>query len=137
MGGPAIVSEAANRHIVDLDHTPLAWLGSGHAARTSAILALGELVADKLPSTPNRTIPPSLAIRALSGAICGYAVCGQNHSKSEKWIAAGVGAAAALAASWLGFQYRKHVPLPAFIAAITEDAFTFAAGSAVINTIGR
>jgi uncharacterized membrane protein len=137
MSGPAIVSEAANRHLVDLDHTPLAWLGSGHAVRTTALLAVGELIADKLPTTPDRTIPPSLVLRAISGAVCGYAVCGKNGSKADKWISAAIGASAALAASWAGLEYRKHVKLPKLVAAFTEDAFTFAAGAAVIKAIGR
>ena len=54
MLGPAIVSEAANRKIVRLRRTPLAWLASNRAARTCELLAVGELIADKLPFIPNR-----------------------------------------------------------------------------------
>jgi uncharacterized membrane protein len=137
MSGPALVSEAAREHRIDLSHTPLQWLGSRHTSTVAAVLAAGELIADKLPSTPSRTIPPSLMVRTISGAVCGYAVCGKSGSKSDKWLAAALGAAGALAASYAGLEYRKRVKLPKFIAALAEDAFTFAAGAAVIRAIGR
>jgi uncharacterized membrane protein len=137
MAGPAIVSEAANRKLVDLHGGPLAWLSSDHASRASAVLALGELIADKLPSTPDRTAPPSLIFRALSGAVCGYAICGPRTSKHDKWMAAVVGAGAALAASWIGLEYRRRVKLPPIVAALLEDAVAMGSGAAVIATIGH
>jgi uncharacterized membrane protein len=137
MSGPAIVAEAAGTHRIDLRGTPLAWLGSGHALRTSALLAVGELVVDKLPSTPDRLNPASLIFRALSGAMCGYAICGRESSKLEKWGSAAVGATAALAASWAGSSYRKHTKLPKIAAALAEDAVAMATGAALIAVIGQ
>src|SRR5947209_19891065 len=81
MSGPAIVAEAASRNIVRLKKTPLAWLASDRAARISAVLAVGEMVADKLPIIPDRIKPPSLAWRAAAGAFSAYAICGKGRSR--------------------------------------------------------
>ena len=137
MAGPALVAEAAGSHRIDLGGTPLAWLGSGHALRTSALLALGELVMDKVPSTPDRLNPASLIVRALSGAVCGYAICGRERSRHEKWGSAVVGATAALAASWAGSAFRRNTRLPRFAAALAEDAVAMATGAAVVTVIGQ
>ena len=137
MAGPALVAEAAGSKRLHLKGTPLAWLGSGNSMKTSAILALGELVADKLPSTPSRLAPAPLVFRAISGAVCGYAVCGRNRTKQEKWGSAIVGASAALAAAWAGYTYRKNSNLPKLVAALAEDAVAMGAGAAVIALIGQ
>lgn len=137
MSGPAIVSEAASRNLVDLRNSPLSWLSSDRSARASAILAVGELIADKLPGMPNRTDAPALIFRAVSGAVCGYAVCGRGRSKHQAWMSAFVGATAAVATAWAGFEYRRRVKLPAFVAAIAEDAVAIGTGAAVISAIGR
>jgi uncharacterized membrane protein len=137
MAGPAILSQAANRKLLDLRGTPLAWCSADNAATTSALLAVGELIADKLPFMPDRIKPPSLFFRAVSGAVCGYAISGRRSSKQERWMSAVVGASAALAASWAGFEYRKRVKLPPLLAAVIEDAFTLGAGASLISAIGR
>jgi uncharacterized membrane protein len=131
MSGPAIISEAASRNIVKLRRTPLAWLGSDRAARTSALLAVGELIADKLPFMPDRTQPASLAFRALAGALSGYAICGKKKSP----MAAFVGGAAALAAAYAGIQYRKRVHLPPVAAALIEDAVAIGAGALAVQLL--
>jgi uncharacterized membrane protein len=135
MSGPAILANAASTHRIDLSGTPLAWLGSGHARATSAALAVGELIVDKLPSTPDRLNPPSLLVRSLAGALCGYAVAGRGSSQIQKWISAATGATAALAASWAGSSFRKNVRMPKMAAALAEDAVAMATGAVVIAAI--
>jgi uncharacterized membrane protein len=137
MAGPAIVAQAAGSKRLNLRDTPLEWLGSGNCMRTSALLAVGELITDKLPSTPGRLNAPSLIVRAASGAICGYAVCGKERSRHDKWASAVVGASAALAASLIGYAFRKHTKLPPMVAALAEDAIALGAGNAVIAVIGK
>ncbi|ONG55803.1 hypothetical protein BKE38_08435 [Pseudoroseomonas deserti] len=48
-----------------------AWLAAAPVAWLLAALALGELVTDKLPSTPSRKVPLQFGGRLLSGALCG------------------------------------------------------------------
>lgn len=135
MAGPAIVSEAASRNIVRLRKTPMAWLASDRAARVSAVLAVGEMIADKLPFTPDRTGAPMLAVRAAAGALCGYAICGKGRSRSNGVAAALVGGLAALATSYAGLHYRKR--LPSIAAALLEDAVAVGSGAAVIAAISK
>jgi uncharacterized membrane protein len=137
MSGPAFVSQAAARHAIDLRNTPLSWLGSGNGIRASAILAIGEFVVDKLPSVPDRTSPPVLIARAVSGAVCAYAMCGKRCSKPDRWIAAAVGATAAMAAAWAGVQYRKRVKLPPLLSGIIEDGVTIGSGAVLMSAIGH
>jgi uncharacterized membrane protein len=129
--GPAIVSEAANRNILKLKRTPLAWLASDGAARTSVLLAVGELIADKLPFMPNRTDAPSLAARFVAGAVCGMAIA-RRRTRNAMVASALVGGAAAVAAAYAGNQYRRHVKLPGFVAALLEDTVAVAAGTTII-----
>jgi uncharacterized membrane protein len=129
--GPAIISEAAHRKFLKLKGTPLAWLASDRAAHVSTVLAVGEIIADKLPFMPNRTEAPSLVGRFVAGAACGVAMAGRRKKK-ELVMGAIVGGAAALAAAWLGNQYRRRVTLPPIAAALLEDGVAIGVGSAVV-----
>ncbi len=51
-----------------LRHPSLAWLGYAATPWIFSILALGEIVNDKLPATPSRKIPPQFITRIVSGA---------------------------------------------------------------------
>jgi uncharacterized membrane protein len=53
---------------------PLALIGSLPSVVIFSVLALVELVADKLPKTPSRTAPPGLIARILAGALTGACV---------------------------------------------------------------
>lgn len=92
------------------------------AARVLLGLAVvGELVGDKLPQTPDRTEPGSLAGRALSGAIGGAVIA--RRAGRRPVPAAVLGGAAALAGSYLGIGWRRSADghLPAVPAALIED----------------
>jgi uncharacterized membrane protein len=134
--GPAIISDAASRKIVPVKRTPVSWLASHNIATTTALLAAAELVADKLPFTPRRTAALGLIARGVTGAICGMAVVGRGK-RSEMVAGAVVGASAALAAAWVGYQYRQRVKLPKFLAAILEDTVAVTAGTAVVKALCR
>lgn len=129
--GPAIVSEAANRHLIDLKGTPLEWLASKETANTAMALAAGELIFDKLPFTPDRTQLGALAARFATGGVSAAAIA-RTRSRDEQIKAAIIGGTAALAAAWLGFEYRKRVKLPKVLAALLEDTVAVAAGTAIV-----
>lgn len=132
--GPAITAGAANRRDLQLRKTPLAWMGTDRTATAAALLAAGELLADKLPFMPNRTRTPSLAARFISGAICAMAVA--NHRKpGEKIMSAIVGGTAAVAAAYVGYEYRRHVRLPRLAAALLEDTVAVGVGNLVISSV--
>jgi uncharacterized membrane protein len=50
---------------------PLALIGSLPAVAIFTLLAIVELVADKLPQTPSRTSPPGLIARIVMGGLPG------------------------------------------------------------------
>jgi uncharacterized membrane protein len=107
MTGPAVVRWRAR------DPARLAW----------AALALGELVADKLPSTPARTIPPALAFRALSGGFAGRSLAGSLDGERPAGTLAG--AAGSVLAAYGGMALRAAVVrstgLPDLLVALVED----------------
>ena len=96
MTPPAVVAWAGRLGHLDLEPTPLAFLGSAALAWLLAAAALGELVADKLPFTPSRTRPGPLVARLVTGTISGAALAaGAGGSLSGGAIAGALGALAA------------------------------------------
>lgn len=92
-------------------------------ARVVAVAALGgELVADKLPSTPSRLEPPVLASRLVAGAAGAAALARREGAPSM--LPALVGVATAGGACFAGVAWREwagqHVP--DWQAALVEDA---------------
>ena len=74
MTAPAAVSWAARLGWLDLGQTGLAFLGYALTPWIFTLLALGELVTDKRPSTPSRTVPIQFGTRLVMGALCGAAI---------------------------------------------------------------
>src|SRR5260370_39922021 len=74
MTAPAVVSWAAHLGWLHLENTPLAFLGSRYVPCILSVLAIGELIADKLPKTPSRKTPGPFAARILTGALSGAAL---------------------------------------------------------------
>jgi uncharacterized membrane protein len=126
---PAMLSQAARTGSIDLAGGPCAFLGTQQTADIATGLALAELVADKLPATPNRIAPLPLAARAVSGAIVGAAVYSARKRPPGPGIVAG--ALAAIGAAFLGYSFRKK--FPGFFPALLEDAATVAIAVAVLR----
>jgi uncharacterized membrane protein len=53
---------------------PLSLIGSLPVVAIFTLLAIGELVADKLPQTPSRTAPPGLIARIMMGGLTGACI---------------------------------------------------------------
>ena len=75
---PAVVSWAARLGWINLSGTHLAFLGYAATPYIFSVLALGEIINDKLPNTPSRKVPPQFITRIVSGAFCGAAL-GLSH----------------------------------------------------------
>ncbi|HTJ31053.1 MAG TPA: DUF4126 family protein [Acidobacteriaceae bacterium] len=67
----AAVSWAARLGILKLDGTWASFLGYLWTPWIFSVLALAELVNDKLPRTPSRKTPPQFAARIVSGTFAG------------------------------------------------------------------
>src|ERR1700761_4214056 len=71
---PAAVSWAARTGLLSLGGSWLAFLGFAWTPWILSVAALGEIINDKLPNTPSRTVPPQFITRVVSGGMCGAAI---------------------------------------------------------------
>ncbi len=110
-------------------------LAEPKVAMTLKVLSAGELIADKLPKTPDRIAPLPLLARAVSGALVGGAVFGT--AKRPTWIGAALGAAAAIGTAYGGYHLRKMLDkklnLPDPVVALVEDALAVSIGASVLS----
>ena len=77
---------------LDLGDTWLAFLGYTWTPWLFALLAIAELVADQLPSTPSRTVPMQFGARIVAGALSGAAIGAANGSMAGGLLAGVAGA---------------------------------------------
>jgi uncharacterized membrane protein len=104
---PAAVSWAAHLGWLDLQASPLAFMGSTAAVAIVSILALAELVADKLPRTPSRTKPGPLIGRIVMGGLAGACI---SVSAGQSLIAGAVlGGIGGVVGAFAGYQARTRL----------------------------
>lgn len=103
---PAAVAWAAYLGWLGLD-PPLSLIGSLPAVIILTLLALGELVVDKLPITPKRTEIPGLIARMLTGGIAG--ACIADGGAQPALPGAVLGAAGGLVGAFAGYQLRTRI----------------------------
>ncbi len=93
------------------------------AVAIATLLAIGELVMDKLPSTPNRTTPGPLVGRLVMGAVCGAAI-GVTTGQSIV-LTVVLGAIGALIGTFGGYQVRHRLvaglKVKDLVVALVED----------------
>ena len=101
---PAMVSWAVHLGWLDLSGSRLSFFGSMAATIILTILALCELVADKLPRTPNRTDAGRLIFRIITGGFSAIVVC----ASARQPLAIGVilGRLGAIAGAFAGCHHR-------------------------------
>ncbi len=92
MMGPAAVSWAAKLGMLAVAGTPMAFMGFKYTAIILTVLAVGELINDKLPKTPSRKTPPQFIARIFSGALVGATVGAGSGSLILGLVAGAIGA---------------------------------------------
>ena len=104
---PAVVAWAAHLGWLNLHGSPLAFIGSTTAVAIFSLLALGELVADKLPNTPKRTAIVPLLARIVLGGLCGACLC----AAAGKSLLAGalLGGIGGVIGAFSGYETRKRL----------------------------
>src|SRR5205809_2407942 len=93
--------------LLNLNGSPLAFMGSRTAVAIFSVLAIGELIADKLPKTPKRTALGPLLARILTGGLCGASL----------WAAAGqsllggalLGGTGGVIGAFVGYEIRRRI----------------------------
>ena len=88
----AIVSWGAHLGWLHLEHTWLSFLGATVTPWILSLLALGELVTDKLPTTPSRKIPMQFGARLATGALSGAALAAPAGAGIAGLVAGVIGA---------------------------------------------
>jgi uncharacterized membrane protein len=141
MTAPALVSyklahTTSNRHAgPSLQDSKLHFLTSPVTANVLAVMAVGELVADKLPGTPDRTGQPQVWGRIGSGALSAAALTEADGNSAR--VGAVIGALGAVAGSFAFFHLRRWLTqekdLPDLWVALAEDALTIGAGWLVVH----
>jgi uncharacterized membrane protein len=131
---PAVVSWAGHRNWLNLHNTPLSFIGSTGAVVIFVLLAIVELVADQLPSTPSRLQPPGLIARIILGGLSGAGVAVAGAQSIA--LGAILGAAGAIAGAFVGYEVRtrlvRTLKVPDLVVALLEDAVAIGGGLLIV-----
>ena len=118
---PAVVAWGAHLNWLNLHGSPFAFMGSTPAVAILSVLAIGELIADKLPMIPKRTAPAPLMARIITGGLCGACLC----AAARQSLIAGalLGGIGGIVGAFVGYGIRRRLDLHIknFLVAICED----------------
>ena len=137
---PAVVAWAACLGWINLDGTWAEWVAHPITVTVLTILALGELVTDKLPNTPTRRVPMQFGARLLTGGFAGAVLVTGAVLDPTTWVVvAAIGAAliGAVIGTLGGAEARRRLvaaggghDLPV---AMVEDAIAVVGGFAIVT----
>jgi uncharacterized membrane protein len=111
----------------------------GHVASVAVftVLAIAELVADKLPKTPARTAPVGLGARIITGALTGAAVAVAGNQAAI--LGAVLGAIGGVVGAFGGYQLRtrlvKALGTRDLVVALLEDAVAIAGSFLIVSHV--
>jgi uncharacterized membrane protein len=124
---PAATAWAVHLGWLRLDR-PLSLIGSTASVAIFTVLALVELVADKLPQTPSRTALPGLIARVVMGGLTGACVAASGEQGAV--VGATLGAVGGVVGCFGGYEARtrlvKALRLPDIYVALLEDLVAIA-----------
>jgi len=120
---PAAVGWAAHLGWLHLQGTSLGFVGSKTFVVVLSLLAIGELIGDKLPTVPRRTALAPLLARLVTGGLSGACLCvSANQSLGMGTV---LGAIGAVIGAFGGYQSRKRLVtrlnIPDLFVALLED----------------
>src|ERR1044071_1234258 len=102
---------------------PVALIGSLPAVIILSLLAITEIIIDKLPNTPNRTAPLGLIARIVTGGFTG--ACVSLGGGQSAYVGAGLGGIGGMVGCFGGYQGRarlvKSLRQSDFNIALVED----------------
>jgi uncharacterized membrane protein len=100
----AAVTDAARRGALPADSGAPSWLGHPLVTAGSRVLAVGEILGDKMHSAPDRIVLAGMAARIVTGGLAGAALAPRRRA-----LAGGLlGAAAAVGAAYVTFDLRMR-----------------------------
>lgn len=129
---PAVVAWAVFLTWFNMQGTWAAWVGNIITVIVLSVLAVAELVNDKLPKTPSRTAPPVFVVRIILGGFAGAVI---GTAWGYRWGGVGAGVLGAVLGTIGGYQARTRLvavvggrDLPI---ALLEDAVAIGGGFAI------
>ena len=132
---PAVLAWAAHHNWLNVHNTPLSFMASTAATVIFILLAVGELIADQLPSTPRRTAPPGLIARIVTGGLCGAGIAAAGTRSLA--IGAILGVVGGLVGAFGGYQARtglvKALKVSDLLIATIEDVVAIGVGLFVVS----
>lgn len=135
MTAPAVVCWAARLGWLHFAGTKLAFIAHPATLVIFTLLALVELIGDKLPKTPARTELFPLIGRVVIGCLCGIALATSNNGTLLG--AAIAGAVGAFVGTFAGYNIRRalvlRLHLPDFGVALAEDVVAVAGGLLIVS----
>ena len=130
----AEISWGASLGWLHLQGSWLAFLGFPITSYVLSLLAIGELISDKLPRTPSRKTPMPFGARIAIGALCGAALGMSGQALMGGIVAGAIGA---MAGTLGGYELRARLvkaiggrDLPI---ALLEDAIAIAGAALVVS----
>ena len=136
---PAVVAWAAHFDLLNLNGSPLAFMGSRTAVVIFSIFAIGELVADKLPKTQKRTALGPLLARILLGGLSGACL----SAAAGKSLLAGalLGGIGGVVGSFAGYEIRRRIMTNLHVkdlfVALCEDLVAIALACFLVSQVTR
>jgi uncharacterized membrane protein len=133
---PAIVSWGAHLGWINLHDSPLSFMGSPIAVGIFTLLAIVELVADKLPNTPARTAPVGLIARIIMGGLCG--ACLYAAGAASPIPGAVFGIIGALIGTFAGYHIRRalvsKLNVKDILIAVPEDIIAIVLACVIVRS---
>ena len=132
---PAVVAWAAHFGWLNLNNSPLAFMGSIITVVIFSLLAVFELIGDLRPSTSKRTAPVPLTARIFTGGLCGACICAAGNQPMI--IGAILGAIGGLIGAFAGYEVRRKLvaalKIKDIFIAVLEDLVTIGAACFFIS----
>jgi uncharacterized membrane protein len=133
---PAVVCWAAHFGWLDFAGAKLAFIDRPVTLIVLTLLAVIELIADKLPN-PARTAPPGVIARIVLGGLCGVALA--TSAGRSLLIPSIVAVVGALIGTFVGYKTRLTLVLrahaPDFAVALAEDVIAVAGSLLIVSHI--
>lgn len=131
---PALLCWAAHLGWLHFAGTRLAFINHRSTLIVFTLLAVVELIVDKLANTPARTAPLGLIARIFFGGACGLALAtSAGMSLSFSVVLGSIGA---LVGAFAGYHGRRLIVsqahVPDFAVAIAEDLIAIAVGLLIL-----
>jgi len=134
---PAVVCWAAHFGWLRLAGTRLGFLDRPMILIAVTVLAIGELIADKLPKTPSRTAPLGLIARIVLGA--GSAAALAVSAQGALTLAVVAGSFGGVVGAFAGYNVRHtlvtRLGLPDFVVALAEDVVAIVGGILIVSHV--